>query len=113
MIAAGAAIHRFTLNLSCMEQPWVLVAATVVSDMNERLSPKNAPPTIIPVMSGTLEPVPAAMKLMPDAPKELPYEGAKELLLVENVDNREFLRELIESVWKELPEKKKKQSRKE
>ena len=64
MIAAGAAIQRFTLNLSCMEQPWVLVAATVVSDMNERLSPKNAPPTIIPVMSGTLEPVPAAM---PDA----------------------------------------------
>ena len=60
-----------------------------------------------------VKPVPAAMKLMPDASKELPYEGAKELLLVENVDNREFLRELIESVWKELPEKKKKQSRKE
>ena len=60
-----------------------------------------------------VKPVPAAMKLMPDATKELPYEGAKELLLVENVDNREFLRELIESVWKELPEKKKKQPRKE
>ena len=52
-----------------------------------------------------VKPVPAAMKLMPDAPKELPYEGARELLLVENVDNREFLRELIESMWEELPEK--------
>ena len=55
-----------------------------------------------------VKPVPAAMKLMPDAPKELPYEGAKELLLVDRVDNREFLRELIESMWEELPEKKKK-----
>ena len=60
-----------------------------------------------------VKPVPAAMKLMSDAPKELPYEGAKELLLVENVDNREFLRELIERVCEELPEKKEKQSRKE
>ena len=60
-----------------------------------------------------VKPVPAAMKRMPDAPKELPYEGAKELLLVDRVDNREFLRELIESMWEELPEKKKKQPRKE
>ena len=59
--AAGAAIQRFTLNLSCMEQPWVLVAATVVSDMKERLSPKNAPPTMMPVMSGMLDPIPAAI----------------------------------------------------
>ena len=55
-----------------------------------------------------VKPVPAVMKRMPDAPKELPYEGAKELLLVDRVDNREFLRELIESMWEELPEKKKK-----
>ena len=30
----------------------------------------------------------AARRLMPDAPPELPYEGAKEMLLVDNVDNR-------------------------
>ncbi len=36
-----------------MEQPWVRVAAIVVSEMNERLSPKNAPPTIMAVMKGT------------------------------------------------------------
>ena len=52
--------------------------------------------------------VPSAVKLMPDAPMELPYEGAKEMLLVEDVDDREFLCSLIEGMWEELPEKKKK-----
>ena len=52
--------------------------------------------------------VPSAVKMMPDAPMELPYEGAKEMLLVEDVDDREFLCSLIESMWEELPEKKKK-----
>ena len=28
---------------------------------------------------------------MPTAPYELPYEGAKEMLLVDEVDNKEFL----------------------
>lgn len=55
-----------------------------------------------------VKPVPAAVKRMPDAEMELPYEGAKELILVDDVDNREFLGELIESMWEELPEKKKK-----
>ena len=55
-----------------------------------------------------VKPVPSAVKLMPDAPKELPYEGAKEMILVEDVDNREYLCELVESMWEELPETKKK-----
>lgn len=55
-----------------------------------------------------VKPVPAAMKLMPDAEMELPYEGAKEMILVDDVDNREFLCELVENMWEELPEKKKK-----
>ena len=58
-----------------------------------------------------VKPVPSAVKLMPDAPMELPYEGAKEMLLVEDVDDREFLCSLIESMWEELPEKKKKARR--
>ena len=37
-----------------MEQPWVRVAAMVVSEMNDRLSPKKAPPTMIAVMNGVL-----------------------------------------------------------
>ena len=52
-----------------------------------------------------VKPVPAAVKMMPDAPVELPYEGAKGMLLVDDVDNRHFLCELIEAMWEELPEK--------
>ena len=37
-----------------------------------------------------------------------PYEGAREMLLVDNVDNREFLTELLTSMYDELPEPKKK-----
>lgn len=55
-----------------------------------------------------VKPVPAAAKLMPDASMALPYDGAKKMLLVDDVDNREFLCELVENMWEELPEKKKK-----
>jgi len=48
--------------------------------------------------------VPAAVRLMPDAETELPYDGAKEMLLVNDVDNRDFLREMVEAMWEELPE---------
>ena len=59
-----------------------------------------------------VKPVPAAVKLMPDASMELPYDGAKEMILVDDVDNREFLCELIGSIWEELPEKKRKNPKK-
>ena len=52
-----------------------------------------------------VKPVPAAVRMMPDAHTELPYEGAKEMLLVEDVDDREFLCELVRSMWEELPGK--------
>ncbi len=52
--------------------------------------------------------LPSTTKLMPDARKELPYEGAKDMLLVENVDDREFLKKLFEAMYPELPERKKK-----
>jgi len=55
-----------------------------------------------------VKPVPTAVKLMPDADLELPYDGAKEMLLVDDVDNREFLCELVRSMWEELPNKKNK-----
>ena len=48
----------------------------------------------------------ASKRMMPDAPLELPYDGAKEMLLVDNVDDREFLRGLVEAVYGELPEPK-------
>ena len=57
-----------------------------------------------------VKPVPTAKELMPNAGLELPYEGAKEMILVDDVDNREFLCKLVESMWEELPERKKKKS---
>lgn len=55
-----------------------------------------------------VKPVPAAVKLMPDAEMEMPYDGAKEMILVNDVDDRGFLKNLVESMWEELPEKKRK-----
>ncbi|MBR5936951.1 MAG: TfoX/Sxy family protein [Clostridiales bacterium] len=49
-----------------------------------------------------------AREKMPDAPLELPYEGAKEMLLVDDIDNRDFLMELLEAMYDELPAPKKK-----
>ena len=51
----------------------------------------------------------SAAAMMPDADRELPYEGAKEMLLVDNVENREFLRKLLEAMYRELPAPKKKE----
>lgn len=50
-----------------------------------------------------IKPTASAKSLMPDAPMELPYEGAKEMLLVENVDDREFLCGMVTAVADELP----------
>ena len=50
--------------------------------------------------------VPSAIRLMPDAALQLPYEGAKKMLLVDDVDNREFLCGLVDAMWSELPDKK-------
>ena len=55
-----------------------------------------------------VKPTASAMAMMPNASKELPYPGAKEMLLVEDVENREFLRELFEAMVDELPEPRKK-----
>ena len=55
-----------------------------------------------------VKPTRSAAAMMPDAETELPYEGAKEMLLVDNVDNAEFLQELLEKMYDELPAPKKK-----
>ena len=54
-----------------------------------------------------IKPVKTAMEMMPDADMELPYEGTKKMLLVEDVENREFLKELFEAMYDELPARKK------
>ena len=55
-----------------------------------------------------VKPTKSALAMMLDADREIPYEGAKEMLLVDNVDNREFLTELVTAMYDELPEMKKK-----
>ncbi|MBP3272220.1 MAG: TfoX/Sxy family protein [Ruminococcus sp.] len=52
--------------------------------------------------------VPAAEALMPDAPLETPYDGAKPMLLADNVEDREFLQRLVTEMYPQLPEKEKK-----
>lgn len=55
-----------------------------------------------------VKPTKSAVAMMPNADRELPYEGAKEMLLVDDVENREFLRNLLEAMYDELPVPKKK-----
>ena len=54
-----------------------------------------------------VKPTKSAVAMMPNAEMELLYDGAKEMLLVDDVDNREFLKELLESMYDELPTPKK------
>ena len=55
-----------------------------------------------------VKPTKTAKAMMPNAAMEAPYEGAKEMLLVDRVDDREFLTKLIIAMYDELPEPKKK-----
>ena len=50
-----------------------------------------------------VKPMKAAINYMPTAPYELPYEGAKEMLLVDEVDNKDFLAGLFNAMYEELP----------
>ncbi|MBQ3973353.1 MAG: competence protein TfoX, partial [Lachnospiraceae bacterium] len=52
--------------------------------------------------------IPSAGGLIPDAPVEIPYEGAAGMLLVEEVEDRALLRALFEALHKDLPAPKKK-----
>ena len=55
--------------------------------------------------------LPSTTALMPDTRREPPYEGAKDMLLVENVDDREFVKNLFEAMSPELPEPKPKKKK--
>ena len=55
-----------------------------------------------------VKPVHSAVEYMPDAEYELPYETAKKMLLVDDVENRDFLEGLLNAMYDELPEPKKK-----
>ena len=55
-----------------------------------------------------VKPVPSAVQLMPNATYDPPYDGTKDMLLVDNVDDRAFLRKLFVAMYDELPKPKKK-----
>lgn len=44
----------------------------------------------------------SALELMPAAVCDFPYKGAKEMLLVDEIDNKEFLKKLFEAMYKEM-----------
>lgn len=58
-----------------------------------------------------VKPVKSAINYMPVARYELPYEGAKEMLLVDEVDDKEFLTGLLNVMYNELPAPKKKKKK--
>ena len=55
-----------------------------------------------------VKPTASARRLMPEAALERPYEGAREMLLVDPVENRDFLEQLLEAMAGEVPAPKKK-----
>lgn len=52
-----------------------------------------------------VKPTKSALKMMPHAKMELPYENAKKMILVDNVENKTLLKKLFEAMFDELPEK--------
>lgn len=55
-----------------------------------------------------VKPTKSAVAMMPEAARELPYDGAKEMLLVDNVEDRSFMKALLTAIYEELPQPKKK-----
>ena len=59
-----------------------------------------------------VKPIPAAKALMPEAPEEIPYPGAKAMLLLERLEEPAFLQTLLEAMYAELPQPKPKKKKK-
>ncbi len=55
-----------------------------------------------------VKPVKSAIELMPQASMEIPYKGGSKMILVDNIDDRAFLKKIIESMYNDLPVPKKK-----
>lgn len=58
-----------------------------------------------------VKPTASAREMMPEAVSEAPYDGAKEMLLVDEIDDREFLTKLISAMYDELPAQRKKSAK--
>ena len=53
-----------------------------------------------------VKPTKSAMEMMPNADMEQPYDGAKQMILVDDVDNRGVMYRLIQAIWEDLPKRK-------
>lgn len=51
---------------------------------------------------------PASRRLLPDAPMEYPYEGGSKMVLIEEMENRQLLSDLLSAMYPELPAPKRK-----
>ena len=58
-----------------------------------------------------VKPVKSAIRYMSTAVYESPYEGAKEMLFVDEVDDKEFLAGLFQTMYEELPAPKQKKKK--
>ena len=58
-----------------------------------------------------VKPTASAREMMPEAVSEAPYDGAKEMLLVDEIDDSEFLTKLILAMYDELPAQRKKSAK--
>lgn len=56
---------------------------------------------------------PSSEAMLCDAEREIPYEGAKEMLLVDDIENRNFLADLLDAMYDELPETKRRKKKSE
>lgn len=54
-----------------------------------------------------VKPVPSAEAMLPNAPHEPPYDGARDMILVEQIEDKQFLEELFAAIYDELPAPKK------
>ena len=57
-----------------------------------------------------LKVTPASERLLPEVPRAIPYEGAKEMLLVE-IEDRDTLHDVVDAMWQELPAPKKRKKK--
>lgn len=53
-----------------------------------------------------VKPTPGALRIVPNAPMEIPYDGGRPMIMIEDAENRALLRELFDAIYNDLPTKK-------
>ena len=55
-----------------------------------------------------VKPTKSALKILPDAPMEIPYPSGKPMIMIQDIENKELLAHLFNEIYSELPAPKKK-----